>query len=86
MNREAHGALAFCERCAKRAGCTLYMDGRLRGECELLDDRKPLRYRNHEGYADPTAYYALLSIERERKRGQRPPQKRRPRTQVAHYD
>lgn len=86
MSREAHGAPAFCERCARRAECTLYTDERLREACELLDDRKPLRYRNHEGYADPTAYYALLSIERERKRGQRPPQKRRPRTQVEHYD
>ena len=75
MSREAHGAPAFCERCAKRAGCTLY-----------ADERQPRCYRNHEGYADPTAYYALLSIEREWKRGQRPPQKRRPRTQVEHYD
>ena len=86
VNREEHGELAFCERCGKRAGCTLYMDGRLRGECELLGDRKPLSYRNHEGYADPTAYYALLNIERERKRGKRPLQKRRTRTQVEHYD
>ena len=79
VNREEREELAFCERCGKRAGC-------LRGECELLDDRKPLSYRNHEGYADPTAYYALLNIERERKRGKRPLQKRRPRTQVEHYD
>ena len=86
MNREEREELAFCERCGKRAGCTLDMDGRLRGECELLDDLKPLSYRNHEGYADPTAYYALLNIERERKRGKRPLQKRRPRTQVEHYD
>ena len=86
VNREEREELAFCERCGKRAGCTLYMDGRLRGECELLDDRKPLSYRNHEGYADPTAYYALLNIERERKRGKRPLQKRRTRTQVEHYD
>lgn len=86
MSREEREELAFCERCAKRAGCTLYTDERLREACELLDDRKPLSYRNHEGYTDPTAYYALLNIERERKRGQRPLQKRRPRTQVAHYD
>lgn len=86
VNREEREELAFCDRCGKRVGCTLYMDGRLRGECELLDDRKPLSYRNHEGYADPTAYYALLNIERERKRGKRPLQKRRPRTQVEHYD
>ena len=31
MNREEREELAFCERCGKRAGCTLYMDGRLRG-------------------------------------------------------
>jgi len=86
VSREAHGAPTFCERCAKHAACTLYMDERLREECELLDDQKPLRNRNHEGYADPTAYYALLNIERERKRGKRLPQKRRPRTQVEHYD
>ena len=79
MNREEREALAFCERCAKRAGCTLYLDERLRETCE------PLRYRNHEGYADPTAYYALLSIERERKRRAQA-KKRRPRTQVARYD
>ena len=85
MNREEREAPAFCERCAKRAGCTLYLDERLREMCELLDDRKPLRYRNHEGYADPTAYYALLSIERERKRRAQA-KKRRPRTQVAYYD
>ena len=85
MNREEREELAFCDCCRKRVGCTLYMDGRLRGECELLDDRKPLRYRNHEGYADPTAYYALLNIERERKRRTQTT-KRRPRTQVAHYD
>ena len=30
MNREEREALAFCERCAKRAGCTLYLDERLR--------------------------------------------------------
>lgn len=66
------------------APCT-WMDA-CAGECELLDNRKPLSYRNHEGYADPTAYYALLNIERERKRGKRPLQKRRPRTQVEHYD
>ena len=85
MNREEREELAFCERCGKRVRCTLYMDGRLRGECELLDNRKPLSYRNHEGYADPTAYYALLSIERERKRRAQA-KKRRPRTQVARYD
>ena len=86
VNREEREELAFCDRCRKRVGCTLYMDGRLRGECELLDDRKPLSHRNHEGYADPTAYYALLNIERERKRGKRPLQKRRTRTQVEHCD
>ncbi|MFR5794980.1 MAG: hypothetical protein ACLUI3_05045 [Christensenellales bacterium] len=47
MNREEREALAFCERCAKRAGCTLYWTNAC-ARCELLDDRKPLRYRNHE--------------------------------------
>ena len=65
----------------------------------LLDEQDArLRYKNPEGYDDPTCFYALLNVMREEKRRNRArdeperkgPQgkaeKKRFHTQVIHYD
>lgn len=72
-----------CECCAKSAGCPLQYDEERRAQCPILNaDNEPLRYRNSEGYSDPTAYFALRSAMRKPKAAK----KRHPRTQVIHYD
>ena len=72
-----------CECCAKSAGCPLQYDEERRAQCPILNaDNEPLRYRNSEGYSDPTAYFALRSAMRKPKAAK----KRHPRTQVVHYD
>ena len=72
-----------CDRCAKGSGCTLRYDGEQRAQCPILDaGDEPLRYRNSEGYSDPTAFFALRSAMRKPKAAK----KRHPRTQVIHYD
>lgn len=64
----------------------------------LLDDPEArLTYKNPEGYADPTCFFALCNVMREEKKKQnRPrdkpeyqrnkPRKKRFNTQVIHYD
>ena len=72
-----------CECCAKSAGCPLQYDEERRAQCPILNaDNEPLRYRNSEGYSDPTAFFALRSAMRKPKEAK----KRHPRTQVVHYD
>ena len=97
-----------CERCAKGAGCTLQYDEDQYSKCPILNaDNEPLRYRNSEGYSDPTAYFALRNVMKDSKKQRKQPKdtdilkaadkpdpvdkpkaarKRRPRTQVIHYD
>ena len=73
----------FCGCCAKSAGCPLQYDEERRAQCPILNaDNEPLRYRNSEGYSDPTAFFALRSAMRKPKAAK----KRHPRTQVVHYD
>ena len=72
-----------CERCAKSAGCPLQYDEERRAQCPILNaDNEPLRYRNSEGYSDPTAFFALRNVMRKPKAAK----KRHPRTQIVHYD
>ena len=72
-----------CECCAKSVNCPLQYDEERRAQCPILNaDNEPLRYRNSEGYSDPTAFFALRSAMRKPKAAK----KRHPRTQVVHYD
>ena len=73
----------FCGCCAKGTNCPLQYDEEQRASCPILNaDNEPLRYRNSEGYSDPTAFFALRSAMRKPKAAK----KRHPRTQVVHYD
>ena len=78
-----------CECCAKGASCTLQYDDEQRTQCPILNaDNEPLRYRNSEGYSDPTAFFALRNIMKPAglKHRTKAEKKRHPRTQVVHYD
>ena len=84
-----------CECCAKSAGCPLQYDEERRAQCPILNaDNEPLRYRNTEGYSDPTAFFALRNAmkattpKKKTKAVNKPKskKKRHPRTQVVHYD
>ena len=78
-----------CECCAKGSSCTLQYDDEQRTQCPILNaDNEPLRYRNSEGYSDPTAFFALRNVMkptvlRHRAKAEK---KRHHRTQVVHYD
>ena len=79
----------FCGCCAKGAGCTLQYDEERRAQCPILNaDNEPLRYRNSEGYSDPTAYFALRNVMKPAglKHKSKAEKKHHPRTQVIHYD
>ena len=71
-----------CADCARIACCTRQYDEAPRARCPILNDDEPLRYRNSEGYSDPTAFFALRSAMRKPKVAK----KCHPRTQVVHYD
>ena len=84
-----------CECCAKSAGCPLRYDEERRAQCSILNaDNEPLRYRNSEGYSDPTAFFALRNVMKATKPKKKTKaanklkgkKKRHPRTQVVHYD
>ena len=97
-----------CECCAKSVSCPLRYDEDQYSKCPILNaDNEPLRYRNSEGYSDPTAFFALRNVMKDSKKQQKQPKdtdklkaadkpdpvdkpkaarKRRPRTQVIHYD
>ena len=78
-----------CECCAKSVNCPLQYDEERRAQCPILNaDNEPLRYRNSEGYPDPTAFFALrnvmrLTVQRHKAKAEK---KHHPRTQVIHYD
>lgn len=78
-----------CAGCAKGAGCTLQYDEERRAQCPILNaDNEPLRYRNPEGYSDPTAFFALRNVMKSGRLNHKPKaeKRHRPRTQVIHYD
>ena len=79
----------FCGCCAKGANCPLQYDEERRAQCPILNaDNEPLRYRNSEGYSDPTAFFALRNVMRPtvQRHKAKAEKKHRPRTQVVHYD
>ena len=78
-----------CECCAKSVSCPLRYDEDQYSKCPILNaDNEPLRYRNSEGYSDPTAFFALRNVMKPAKLNHKAKaeKKRRPRTQVIHYD
>ena len=78
-----------CECCAKGTNCPLQYDEERRAQCLILNaDNEPLRYRNSEGYPDPTAFFALRNVMKPArpKHKSKAEKKHRPRTQVIHYD
>ncbi len=79
----------FCGCCAKGANCPLQYDEERRAKCPILNaDNEPLRYRNSEGYPDPTAFFALRKVMKPArpKHKSKAEKKHHPRTQVIHYD
>ena len=78
-----------CECCAKGAGCLLQYDEDQYSKCPILNtDNEPLRYRNFEGYSDPTAFFALRNVMKPTvlRHKAKTEKKHHPRTQVIHYD
>ena len=83
-----------CADCARIACCTRQYDEEQCARCPILTDDEPLRYRNTEGYSDPTAFFALRNAmkatkpKKKKKVADKPKgkKKRHPRTQVVHYD
>ena len=78
-----------CECCAKSVNCPLQYDEERRAQCPILNaDHEPLRYRNSEGYPDPTAFFALRNVMKPArpKHKSKAEKKHHPRTQVIHYD
>lgn len=78
-----------CSDCTKSSYCIRQYDEEQRASCPILNaDNEPLRYRNSEGYSDPTAFFALRNVMKPAGLKQKPKaeKKHRPRTQVIHYD
>ena len=78
-----------CVDCPRSACCILQYDENQRAKCPILNaDNEPLRYRNPEGYSDPTAFFALRNVMKPVRLKQKPKgeKKHHPRTQVIHYD
>ena len=78
-----------CVDCPRSACCILQYDENQRAQCPILNaDNEPLRYRNPEGYSDPTAFFALRNVMKPVRLKQKPKgeKKHHPRTQVIHYD
>ena len=84
-----------CSDCTKNSYCIRQFDEEKRASCPILNaDDEPLRYRNTEGYSDPTAFFALRNAmkattpKKKTKAVNKPKskKKRHPRTQVVHYD
>ena len=79
----------FCGCCAKSASCPLQYDEDQYSRCPILNaNNEPLRYRNSEGYPDPTAFFALRNVMRPTvlRHKSKAEKKHHPRTQVIHYD
>ena len=78
-----------CKCCAKSVSCPLRYDEDQYSKCPILNaDNEPLRYRNSEGYSDPTAFFALRNVMKPArpKHKAKAEKNRHPRTQVVHYD
>ena len=78
-----------CVDCPRSACCILQYDENQRAQCPILNaDNEPLRYRNSEGYSDPTAFFALRNVMKPAglKHKSKAEKKHHPRTQVIHYD
>ena len=78
-----------CVDCPRSACCILQYDENQRAQCPILNaDNEPLRYRNPEGYSDPTAFFALRNVMRPtvQRHKAKAEKKHCPRTQVVHYD
>ena len=79
----------FCGCCAKGTNYPLQYDEERRAQCPILNaDNGPLRYRNSEGYPDPTAFFALRNVMKPARLNHKSKteKKHRPRMQVIHYD
>lgn len=51
------------------------------------EPEEPLSFKNPEGYADPTSFFALRNVMREtRQRKKQEPRKRKHVVQVIHYE
>ena len=78
-----------CSDCTKSSYCIRQYDEEQRASCPILNaNNEPLRYRNSEGYSDPTAYFALRNVMKPAglKHKSKAEKKHHPRTQVIHYD
>ena len=78
-----------CECRAKGTNCPQQYDEERRAKCSILNaDNEPLRYRDSEGYSDPTAFFALHNVMKPTVLRHKPKaeKKHHPRTQVIHYD
>ena len=78
-----------CSDCTKSSYCIRQYDEEQRASCPILNaDNEPLRYRNSEGYSDPTAFFALRNVMKPArlKHKSKAEKKHHPRTQVIHYD
>ena len=78
-----------CECCAKGTNCPLQYDEERRAQCSILNaDNEPLRYRNPEGYSDPTAFFALRNVMKPTVLRHKPKAEKKSHhwTQVIHYD
>ena len=79
----------FCDCCAKGASCIQQYDEERRAQCPILNaGNEPLRYRNSEGYSDPTAFFALRNIMKPTVLRHKPKAEKKSHhwTQVIHYD
>ena len=78
-----------CNDCTRSSYCIRQYNEKERASCPILNaDNEPLRYRNSEGYSDPTAYFALRNVMKPAglKHKSKAEKKHHPRTQVIHYD
>ena len=78
-----------CSDCTKSSYCIRQYDEEQRASCPILNaDNEPLRYRNSEGYSDPTAFFALRNVMKPArpKHKSKAEKKRHHWTQVIHYD
>ena len=78
-----------CSDCTKSSYCIRQYDEEQCASCPILNaDNEPLRYRNSEGYPDPTAFFALRNVMKPArpKHKSKAEKKRHHWTQVIHYD
>ena len=59
----------YCQGCPLKNTCTRQFDEERRALCPMLEEENdPIRYHNPEGYADPTAFFALRNTVRKKGR------------------